>query len=182
MYHNKADKTCYWMDYSMAISCINYVYRFHKFASITEIILLFQNKLPESTSNLWGKYKSDNFVQEGTSRQYLEDIVLPVVFFMTTRMAYMSHAGSATKASFLSLGSFHSNTAVVTSSKYQQPQVSNIDRIMVSPMKWRGRHCRYWARRTTARKISNQLVDDTSHKFVMGYWLWGNLWRWHVHN
>jgi len=29
-------------------------------------------------------------MQEGTSRQYLEDIVLPVVFFMTTRTAYVS--------------------------------------------------------------------------------------------
>lgn len=52
-----------------------------------EIFLLFQNKLPENTRNLQGKYKSYKFLQKCTSRQYLEDIVLPVVFFMTTRMA-----------------------------------------------------------------------------------------------
>ena len=42
--------------------------------------------------------------------------------------------------------------------------------------------CWWWARLTAARKISNQLVDDSRHKFVMCKWLWGLYWCWHVHN
>lgn len=42
--------------------------------------------------------------------------------------------------------------------------------------------CWCWARLTAARKVSNQLVDDSRHKLVMCKWVRGILWCWHVHN
>ena len=70
---------------------------------------------------------------------------------------------------------------MVASSKLEKRQLNEIDRIMLSSMKRSGRQCCWWARLTTARKISHQLVDDSRHKFVMFKWLWGLFWCWHVH-
>ena len=56
------------------------------------------------------------------------------------------------------------------------------DRIMVTCMKQSGRKCWCWARLFAARKISNQLVDDSGHKFSCSRGIEGCLRCSHAHN
>ena len=72
---------------------------------------------------------------------------------------------------------------MVPSAKLEKPQLNEIDRIMLSSMKRSGGQCWWWAWLTAARKISNQVMDDSRYKFVMFKWLWGlYYWCCNVHN
>ena len=94
----------------------------------------------------------------------------------------MLYTGSAAKSSFFALCSFYTDATMVPSAKLEKPQLNEIDRIMLSSMKRSGGQCWWWAWLTAARKISNQVMDDSRYKFVMFKWLWGLYWCCNVHN
>ena len=96
---------------------------------------------------------------------------------MATRMTL--YTGSAAKSSSFVLYSFYTDATMEASSKLEMCQLNEIDRIMLSSMKRSGRQCWWWARLTAARKISNQLLDDSRHHVQVALEVF---WCWHVHN
>lgn len=120
----------------------------HHFAFVMVIVLLFST----SFNKFLRKIQILEVLQKGTTRQYLEGIILPVVFFITTRMANAScWICSQSQFPFAWLLSIQYSSGDIF--QIQQPQFSNNYRIMVSPTKWRGWHCQYWARPRPARNF-----------------------------